>query len=668
MRATHTSMTEYLELYNTAWGDLMSSEAGHETTLPEYGNRSIQMTWTVSFEGVKKKNEDAAKMLQVWSYLDNRDIWFEVFNNERNPDFKYWSNPPKWFRRIFRDKLNFKGVAATLLAYSLIEARQDSESYGVHPVVHEWCRNTIITERKPELAFLAITSVAFGMPHPKDRGSWPTQRRLLQHANRFSQQHTDMLEEGFASEQANELHLAFGRLGRLYQDGGPRMWVEAEATYGRALSGHEKLLGLHHDRTLTTLADLGWLYINQKRYVEVEALNRRVVAIRTKKLGPDHTDTMISTFHLAFVLSCNKKLAEAETLYHYLLKTSQMDPTFNKNVVFESLGDLYSKQGKLTESEAMYLQAIAGYKTDLETDHPHILRARFRLAEHYEQDKRLVEAEAMMHAAVEARKNVFGLDEEKTLEAMRRLGIIFEKQGKLAEAEAVYQQALASCRVVLGPEHEFTLLTLDSLASFSFKQDNFTEAEALLLQCLDTFKYIPDEQKTFTQLGYINTLGYTYRRQGRLAEAEAMFQQALAGYRHVAGSEHESTLLALQNLALCYIGQGKFTKAEALLLQELESFKHIADDQKTSTELDLINNLGNVWIQLGKLAEAEAMFQQALTGYRLVLGLEHESTLRALLNLRNCYQLQGKFAEAAALSLDDTDIERLRGHGPSIYF
>ena len=580
MRETNTSMTEYLGFYNTAWDDLMAYEARPESTLREYGNRSVCTTWAISFEDVKKKNEDAAKMLQVWSYLDNRDIWFEIFNNETNPELEYWSDPPEWFRRVVRDKLSFKGVAATLLAYSLIEARQDSESYGVHPVVHEWCRNTIITNRKPEPAFLAITSVAFGVPYHYQRNARSTWRRLLQHANRFSQRLMDKLEEAFDSEQANELHLAFNRLGRLYQDGGPRMWVEAEATYCRALSGHTKLVGLHHALTLSALTNLATLYDNQKRLVDAEALIRRVLAIQTEKLGLDHTDTMEPMFHLANVLSCGNNLAEAEVLYQSLLTRSQMGLGFNKYSVFARLGTLYQKQGKLVESEAMYLQAIAGYKTHLETDHPVLLQGRFNLGLSYHEADRLVEAEATIGQVLKEMKKVLGPDDAGTLKAMQVLGVVFKRQGKLAEAEAISQQALAGYRLLFGPEHK-------------------------------------------------------------------------------------STMRTFRTLAMCYLEQEKFAEAEALLLQELESFKHIAYDQRTSKHLDCINDLGYIYMKLGKLAEAEATFLKALSGYRRIFDPQHKSTLRTLRNLRICYQHQGKFAEAAALSPEDTDIERHRGHDPT---
>ena len=82
-------------------------------------------------------------------------------------------------------------------------------------------------------------------------------------------------------------------------------------------------------------------------------------------------------------------------------------------------------------------------------------------------------------------------------------------------------------------------------------------------------------------------------------------------------------------------------------------------------QFDYMNDLGHIYFHQERLDEAEAMFQQALSGYRRVLGLEHDSTLRALQNLRACYEDQGKFAEAAALSPEDTDIEEVHGHDPT---
>ncbi|OOQ89501.1 hypothetical protein PEBR_07984 [Penicillium brasilianum] len=65
----------------------------------------------------------------------------------------------------------------------------------------------------------------------------------------------------------------------------------------------------------------------------------------------------------------------------------------------------------------------------------------------------------------------------------------------------------------------------------------------------------------------------------------------------------------------------------------------------TST-LNTVNNIGNLYYDLGKLREAEEMYQRALAGYEKDLGPDHPSTLGAANNLGNLYSDQGKLREA----------------------
>ena len=57
----------------------MKDEAHPDFVLREYGHHSVYTTWAISFECVKRKNETEANFLQVWSCLDNRDIWCDLF-------------------------------------------------------------------------------------------------------------------------------------------------------------------------------------------------------------------------------------------------------------------------------------------------------------------------------------------------------------------------------------------------------------------------------------------------------------------------------------------------------------------------------------------------------------------------------------------------------------
>ena len=61
--------------------------------------------------------------------------------------------------------------------------------------------------------------------------------------------------------------------------------------------------------------------------------------------------------------------------------------------------------------------------------------------------------------------------------------------------------------------------------------------------------------------------------------------------------------------------------------------------------LDIVNNLGNLYSDWGKLQEAEAMYQRALEGYEKAWGPDHISMLKTVNNLGNLYSDQGKLQE-----------------------
>jgi tetratricopeptide (TPR) repeat protein len=51
----------------------------------------------------------------------------------------------------------------------------------------------------------------------------------------------------------------------------------------------------------------------------------------------------------------------------------------------------------------------------------------------------------------------------------------------------------------------------------------------------------------------------------------------------------------------------------------------------------MVNNLGSLYSNQGKLAEAEAIYLRALEGYEKVLGLDHILILDTVNNLSNLY-------------------------------
>jgi tetratricopeptide (TPR) repeat protein len=119
--------------------------------------------------------------------------------------------------------------------------------------------------------------------------------------------------------------------------------------------------------------------------------------------------------------------------------------------------------------------------------------------------------------------------------------------------------------------------------------------------------------------------GLLYSNQGKLAEAEAMYERALAGYERALGAEHTSTLDTVNNLGILYKSQGKLAAAEAMYERALAGKERALGVEHTST-LDTVNNLGILYKSQGKLAAAEAMYERALAGFEKALGANNTST------------------------------------------
>ncbi|EMR83515.1 putative nb-arc and tpr domain protein [Botrytis cinerea BcDW1] len=102
------------------------------------------------------------------------------------------------------------------------------------------------------------------------------------------------------------------------------------------------------------------------------------------------------------------------------------------------------------------------------------------------------------------------------------------------------------------------------------------------------------------------------------------------------------------NLGNLYSDQDKLAEAEMMYCRALKSKEKALGPDHTSTLLT-INNLGSLYSDQSKLVEAEVMYHRALEGYKKALGPNHTSTLDTVHNLGNLYSDQGKLAEAEVM-------------------
>ncbi len=375
--------------------------------LPDYQNGSVQTTWSISYEFVKQSNPTAAKLLQLCAYFDNQDIWFGLLKRGSRG-----LKDPVWFQDLVWSEIGFKNEIKKLLAYSLIESRQDIESYSIHPVVHDWCIESI-SKGKLNLLLLASTIVGLAAPEDSEPEYWVMQQRLLPHANRCVQQLS--VNNFINTYDDHDSDKAFHCLGILYADQGKL--TDAQTMYRRALHGYEKAWGPEHTSTLDIVNNLGLLYANQGKLTDAETMYQRALHGYEKAWGPEHTSTL---------------------------------DTVN------NLGILYANQGKLTDAETMYQRALNGYEKAWGPDHTSTLVTVNNLGVLYASQNKLTDAETMYRRALNGYEKAWGPEHTSTLNTVNNLGVLYAKQGKLTDAEKMYRRALNGYEKAWGSDHSST--------------------------------------------------------------------------------------------------------------------------------------------------------------------------------------------------------------------
>ncbi|KAK5459541.1 hypothetical protein LTS15_003670 [Exophiala xenobiotica] len=385
MQQTGTNFTQYINLYNNQWKDLMQSQEEGGIPLPEY-HRSIWTTWMISFETIRGKSAAAADLLLLWAFLDNKDLWYGLFDGIRETDILASPTLRCSLQEICRNEVAFNGAIRLLLNYCLVENMEILAGYVVHPVVHLWARHVQSEEQRCGFARLAVSIIGYAVPSSSKRDFWITQRRLLGHAECcFRWVVADSIkilrpQDGCTGKRSirdsNLVHIsnALLGLGILYREQGKL--DEAETTFQRALQGYEKARGKEHILTLDTVNNLGILYRMQGKLEQAETMYQRALQGFEKALGEEHTSTLDTVNKLGVVYTDQEKLEQAETMYRWALQG--YEKAFSADLLatyfpalnaYENLAELLLLRGRPKEAKKFYQQALVGLRKVLGLSH-----------------------------------------------------------------------------------------------------------------------------------------------------------------------------------------------------------------------------------------------------------------------------------------------------------
>ncbi|MFB8788233.1 MAG: tetratricopeptide repeat protein [Potamolinea sp.] len=340
--------------------------------------------------------------------------------------------------------------------------------------------------------------------------------------------------------------------------------LRKEFTDLRLTPEEQKFLGTDEDGTsLIPLKDL-------------QELIRKIEQQRGKK------DPSLADFYFRMGSIYKKRLDQGESqdyqqeqilAIQYLGKAIDLQKEFGLEedlaTSLNNLAGLYNSQGRYTEAEPLYLQALELTKRLLGEDHPDVASSLNNLAYLYKSQGRYTEAEPLYLQALELTKRLLGEDHPDVASSLNNLAYLYKSQGRYTEAEPLYLQALELWKRLLGEDHPNVATSLNNLAALYESQGRYSEAEPLYLQALELTKRLLGEDHPAVATS-LNNLAGLYNSQGRYTEAEPLYLQALELTKRLLGEDHPAVATSLNNLAGLYKSQGRYTEAEPLYLQALE--------------------------------------------------------------------------------------------------
>ncbi len=174
---------------------------------------------------------------------------------------------------------------------------------------------------------------------------------------------------------------------------------------------------------------------------------------------------------------------------------------------------------------------------------------------------KLTEAEPYFREALEGNRRVLGDDHASTLASNNSIASLLQSQGKLTEAEPYLREALEGCRRVLGDDHASTLASKSNLALLLVELGNAVEAEQLAGETVLAARETLGAEH-WLHGNFLGKDGRALAALERFDDAESALLEAHGILQTALGDEHEQTERVVGYLADLYDAWGKPEKAD----------------------------------------------------------------------------------------------------------
>jgi len=379
-------------------------------------------------------------------------------------------------------------------------------------------------DRAERVSALLVSLFEVAEPAPHRAGAL-TARELLDHGR----------GELFKLDDQPETQILLrSTLAELYEKLG--LFADGRELLAANLAMQRQVYGERHKTTTETLYRLGRATARAGDYAAAEPLFREALELRRELLGEEDPAVAISLNSLALVLHERGDLAAAEPLYRQAIEKSSL-----------LLGEGHAQTVKTRANLALLLLDRGDFAA----------------------------AEQLFRQALEGWRALPG-EEEMVAEVLDGLGQTLLAQGHSSAAEPKAREALELRRSLFGSEHPVIARSMAHLGDALRFRDP-TAAEALIESARAQRLALLGEGSA--ELAESLTIEAALRaQQGRVDEAAALYQRAIATYGSSLAADHPLVLRPVAALGLLEAGRGHCDSAVRLLVSASRSLP--ADDSR----------------------------------------------------------------------------------------
>lgn len=235
------------------------------------------------------------------------------------------------------------------------------------------------------------------------------------------------------------------------------------------------------------------------------------------------------------------------------------------------------------------------------------------------------------------------------LRCLSNIGLVYLVQGRMDEAKQYIESALQGSEQLQGKNSAAYAANLNSKAKLDQLLGRYNESERGFDEALGLCGQIFG-QSAMQQAIVLNNKAMLYQELGRYDQAVALMKQAIATSeaapkKALQGKKSFDNRRFQVNLAMMYQLSGDLPKAEATYLEIKKVFENRM--QKNNPEYaSLLNQLGLLYIQMGKMDLVEDLLKKAADVYKKKFSENNASYAKTKNDLGNFYRMQSRFAEA----------------------